>query len=399
MRKGSKDCIISDVDLVCTTIEYKSHSDYDYDITTICKTSPLNNTENPFNTASGFRCYDIKIHLRTNAIGMPIKFNGLILSSEKKSLEFIADAMYPELFNNIFTQNQIEYNTTDWTISTLSMSNDKAEAPEEFSYNLLLWKANTTAESFKIKWKQRNSIKMCISISYLLEDESQCTFNLDITRDDIVDKKIISSYNIKKSKELTTVLFKSDYWLHENETYSLNFKLQRKSSEIRTRKYERYYNYDYGYDQYYYKTVYAENCKIGIKRISQCTDDNGNEHEEILTINAKELQDMPSDTSLTADVFPFEYKPQQKSISLISQCLNGGFANKTGCTCPPGFKGENCEHGCGPNTFGADCTGICSMYQTQCQQLMFCTKGFGCKCPAGYNGKECNKGIKKKMYI
>lgn len=34
----------------------------------------------------------------------------------------------------------------------------------------------------------------------------------------------------------------------------------------------------------------------------------GNEHEEILTINAKELQDMPSDTSLTADVFPFGNK-------------------------------------------------------------------------------------------
>lgn len=31
----------------------------------------------------------------------------------------------------------------------------------------------------------------------------------------------------------------------------------------------------------------------------------GNEHEEILTINTKKLQDLASDTSLTADVYPF----------------------------------------------------------------------------------------------
>jgi len=28
-----------------------------------------------------------------------------------------------------------------------------------------------------------------------------------------------------------------------------------------------------------------------------------------------------------------------------SECLNGGFADKNGCTCPPGFKGNKCEHG------------------------------------------------------
>lgn len=66
------------------------------------------------------------------------------------------------------------------------------------------------------------------------------------------------------------MLFKSDYWLHENETYLLNFNLKRKSSEKKIRNYD---NYNYGYNTY--KTVYAENCKIGIKRISQCTDENG----------------------------------------------------------------------------------------------------------------------------
>jgi len=64
-------------------------------------------------------CYVAKIHLKTNAIGMPIEFNGLILSSDKKSLEFIADSKYTK---NISTQNQIEYDIGEWTISSLSMS-------------------------------------------------------------------------------------------------------------------------------------------------------------------------------------------------------------------------------------------------------------------------------------
>lgn len=66
------------------------------------------------------------------------------------------------------------------------------------------------------------------------------------------------------------MLFKSDYWLHENETYSLNFTLQRTKSVISSTN-ERYYRY---YNEYPYNYVYAENCKIGIKRISQCTDEN-----------------------------------------------------------------------------------------------------------------------------
>lgn len=79
---------------------------------------------------------------------------------------------------------------------------DNAIPEKIFNYNLFIWKANTIEESFKIKWKQRNSIKMCISISYLLEDESKCTLSMDLSvlnRDDIFDKKIISSYNIIES--------------------------------------------------------------------------------------------------------------------------------------------------------------------------------------------------------
>ncbi|XP_025195046.1 uncharacterized protein LOC112594470 [Melanaphis sacchari] len=162
------------------TNENKPHTD-EYDITTIYKTTAVHNVEEednqkPINNSERIY-YDVKIHLRTNAIGMPINFNGFILSSDKKSLELIADTKYLTTLNNIFTRNQIEYNPDEWTISELSMSNG-AEPPKKFNYDLLLWKANTNEESFEIKWKQINSIKMCISISYLLEDESKCTLSM-----------------------------------------------------------------------------------------------------------------------------------------------------------------------------------------------------------------------------
>jgi len=62
-----------------------------------------------------------------------------------------------------------------------------------------LWNANTVAESFEIKWKQRNSMKMCVSVSYLLEDESKCTFSMNLTDEDGPYKRVIYSTNIKES--------------------------------------------------------------------------------------------------------------------------------------------------------------------------------------------------------
>ncbi|XP_029343331.1 uncharacterized protein LOC100159980 [Acyrthosiphon pisum] len=366
-------------------IEYKSHTD-NYDITTIYKTTSVYNfgegsNRKPPNVTKCFRCYDAKIHLRTNAIGMPIEFNGLILSSDKKSLEFIVDRKYK---TTISTRNQIEYNIKEWTISKLSMADPAGILKNNPDYELLLWNAKSNAESFKIKWKQRNLMKMCISVSYLLEDESKCNFSINLTDEN--SPRVIYSTNIKESKVLKTVLFKSVDWLYENKTYTLYFNLEKKSSIIRKYTYDEYYEIDRWSDD----IIYEEGCKIGIKRIAQCTDEY--ENEEILTVTAEELRSTRyyKGTLFTFNVYPFDVNTQQmESISQPSVCANGGFPNKNGCTCPPGFKGNTCEHGCGPNKFGVDCTGICSMRQTQCRQMMFCTKGFGCNCPAGYRGGDC----------
>jgi len=67
-------------------------------------------------------------------------------------------------------------------------------------YELLLWNATSNSESFKIKWKQRNSMKMCISVSYLLEDESKCTFLMNLIHEDSpYHEQFIYSTNIKES--------------------------------------------------------------------------------------------------------------------------------------------------------------------------------------------------------
>lgn len=81
-------------------------------------------------------------------------------------------------------------------------------------------------------------------------------------------KLILFKLNILQ-KVLSTVLFKSNNWLYENETYSLNFKLKRTSFTEQS-----YHHYRGWVDS----TVYAEGCKIGIKRIAQCTDEYGNKH-------------------------------------------------------------------------------------------------------------------------
>jgi len=40
---------------------------------------------------------------------------------------------------------------------------------------------------------------MCISVSYLVGNESKCTFSMDLTDEDKLDKGVLYSSNIKES--------------------------------------------------------------------------------------------------------------------------------------------------------------------------------------------------------
>ncbi|XP_033118760.1 sushi, nidogen and EGF-like domain-containing protein 1 [Anneissia japonica] len=77
-------------------------------------------------------------------------------------------------------------------------------------------------------------------------------------------------------------------------------------------------------------------------------------------------------------------------------CYNGGVCDdKTGlCVCPTGFKGVNCETGCGSGHFGRYCNLVCSSTGTDesCRNNLFCPPDpVGCSCVDGYEGLGCSQ--------
>jgi len=48
--------------------------------------------------------------------------------------------------------------------------------------------------------------------------------------------------------------------------------------------------------------------------------------------------------------------------------------------------------GCGINSYGSDCKGVCSIRADKmCRGMLMCTS-LGCTCPAGLTGPLCNEG-------
>jgi len=48
--------------------------------------------------------------------------------------------------------------------------------------------------------------------------------------------------------------------------------------------------------------------------------------------------------------------------------------------------------GCGLNSYGSDCKGVCSMRADKmCRGMLMCTS-YGCTCPTGLTGPQCNEG-------
>ncbi|XP_029345769.1 angiopoietin-1 receptor-like [Acyrthosiphon pisum] len=81
-------------------------------------------------------------------------------------------------------------------------------------------------------------------------------------------------------------------------------------------------------------------------------------------------------------------------------CLNGGYIIKKSlkCICPPGFKGQFCETGCGVNSYGSDCKGVCSIQSDKMCRGMFMCTSYGCTCPTGLTGPSCNEDCTMGTY-
>ncbi|KAI8509461.1 Endothelial cell-specific molecule 1 [Branchiostoma belcheri] len=77
--------------------------------------------------------------------------------------------------------------------------------------------------------------------------------------------------------------------------------------------------------------------------------------------------------------------------SQVCDCEYGGTCDRwEGCLCPPGRRGDRCQHTCAPGSFGWNCSMAC-----QCQNNAVCDAVNGtCNCSDGQSGKFCEIGTK-----
>uniref|UniRef100_A0A8D8R8U1 Tyrosine-protein kinase receptor Tie-1 n=1 Tax=Cacopsylla melanoneura TaxID=428564 RepID=A0A8D8R8U1_9HEMI len=81
-----------------------------------------------------------------------------------------------------------------------------------------------------------------------------------------------------------------------------------------------------------------------------------------------------------------------------SYCKHGGRLEEDTCVCPPGFAGNQCQSPCGRNHFGEKCSFVCSNSSNECKGMILCTPYYGCTCAPGYYGDECNMQCKEGFY-
>ncbi|XP_071852041.1 uncharacterized protein [Apostichopus japonicus] len=90
---------------------------------------------------------------------------------------------------------------------------------------------------------------------------------------------------------------------------------------------------------------------------------------------------------------------------ICDNCYNGGVCDdETGrCICAPGFMGQNCLTGCGPDKFGYSCEFECTVgngaTNNSCQGRLFCLiDPFGCRCNSGFKDLTCSVVCERGKY-
>ncbi|XP_050442627.1 tenascin-like [Adelges cooleyi] len=326
------------------TAEHKSHSSTDYDITVVYRlrgnSTNFNKCARPDKFLIDFindGCYGGEVHSRTNAIGLPITFNGRVLRSKDKDLEFIVDSSYP---NRYFTKNHVKYDPSKWIIDSTYRKYTYTSYGHYNSYrdqktaagSLLKFTGSYSSSTFKISWTPKETVEGCVSITYIMSNGVNNENKKYLMIYEVGSYNPIISHQLKNTSELETLILRTKNLFFKNNTYQLVI-----SSHS-----------------------YPDNSdNFGIKRIAECNNEDG----EIYEISGSEISSSPIHK---ANVYQLH----------VTESSDSAYSQKE----------------CKVNRFGADCSGICSTrHKTFCQNKLFCTSNSRCSCASGYTGKFCDE--------
>ncbi|KAL4085361.1 hypothetical protein QTP88_027220 [Uroleucon formosanum] len=382
-------------------ISFHHHKDggYEYfDITTIYRViniSSFNSNNGDFNGMNSV----VEIHSRTNAIGMPIQDNYNDINIISMNIKEIINL---ESFRNN-SQISTSFNSNDWdrrivylngqTGCNRQMNNyhdfqmmDSGNQLNEICYNAFEYNfryhhsdsymylnSPFTYTFFTLYWIPDKDDQTCLTMTYYVNYSSYYIGNFSITIHikDEYNNELIPSTVLEKHEGIITMKITNIYFKNHQE-YKLSLELT--VPEI--------YNLQF-VDQYYFK--------FGLIRIGECSN---YDEEDVRIISVDHISGKkPKPFNILGNSIA-------KSSDHQASCLNGGYNiwQSSKCVCPPGFKGDFCETGCGANSYGSDCKGVCSIQADKMCRGMFMCTSYGCTCPVGLTGPSCNKDCKMGTY-
>ncbi|XP_050434058.1 uncharacterized protein LOC126841533 [Adelges cooleyi] len=357
--------------------EIKSHDLDDYDVTTIYELQdPLDGSVEcsrpdkllDDGTLPSDCFYDVSVSSRSNAIGMPIYFNGKVLTSRNYDLEFIIDYEYS---NNIFTNNHVEHNETFVVLRgyVSLMNTNKRIYP---AGGLITGKYLNVFASLNISWTPYKTSKGCISLTYNWEDQADNEANVKIYQKD--NNIPMISYKISKPDGLNTLKLRTNDLFVKNTTYFLVIT----SPDTKNGSYRIF----------------------GIKRIAQCDEDS--DSYVIPGIRIKK-------DDIAASIYQIDGKKRVDSTRLQKECDPNRFGadcsgtcsiyntfcerqlfctTRYGCSCASGYFGDFCDQKCLLGTFGRDCKQRCNENCISCDIYTgTCTGG----CKRNYISPNCTE--------
>ncbi|KAL5238474.1 hypothetical protein ACI65C_005884 [Semiaphis heraclei] len=332
--------------------------------------------------------YSIEIHSRTNAIGLPITAE-VESSQNTSSISLINKSVFFQrgLSKNNSRIIKVDYVPKSWQLKSIPLigvtgtsmnyCNDNEHYTHEDKYQCVdaseyryeidtipVYKNNDFNTIYSILWTADHG-RAGLSITYIHTPSSKMEIFLSIA---YANSTLISFAKLLKFEDVKTITF-SDIGFTKNQEYMLSLKMKMNS--------DNYYRgrYNYGYSGFWF----------GLVRIAESSIYD----EEDVRI----VYDFEDETKSFGVLGNYKTYNEIESKKQKSECLNGGYSvpPTNNCICPPGFIGNLCETACGPNSYGFDCKGVCSMHSTEmCRGMYMCTK-FGCTCPPGLTGPLCNR--------